>query len=145
LRLSPARDRRPSNDWQSRHDLPRIEDRRCNSEKVRPPSEAVDEWVAEEFLDQKSVEMIDVQEKLTEETKSDFLKKELARLKEERCVLVNKLFAVTKKYSHLKSVRDIDLAIQQARQQDQRRDLWIGRAFEAEPVVDGHRAAAQEH
>jgi hypothetical protein len=89
--------------------------------------------------------MLEVGGQLNEETKSDFLKKELRRLKEERCILVNKLFAVTKKYTHLKSVRVVYLAIHEVRNQIECRNRYYSRTKQAKSGSYGHRAPEEEH
>lgn len=82
--------------------------------------------------------MVDQQEGLNQEASSVFLKKELTKLKEEKCVLVNRLFAVNKKYTHLKSVGDSDPAILEARQQDQLGHRQHGRPVQTKPGPYGH-------
>jgi hypothetical protein len=48
--------------------------------------------------------MIDQQDSLADTTQVDFLRKEMARMKEEKCVMVNKLFTLTSKYENLRRV-----------------------------------------
>lgn len=63
-----------------------------------------DSWIVQDSLDQQSVEMIDQQDSLADTTQVDFLKRELTKIKDEKCILMNKLFTVKSKYEHLRRV-----------------------------------------
>lgn len=65
----------------------------------------VNRWMEDEMEeDRGSVEMIEDKDKIVEESQVDFLRKENEKLKEENCVLSNKLFSLSRKNEHMTGV-----------------------------------------